>query len=458
MSYADDMIRRNEDLARQREQQYWQEATRRMGGQEGYENYYRGAAEGMYDLIDPVWGQPGYTSEEQSNILREQELKDTALTPEQQQSRFISPEEEAKISSYFRPELQEQIASDTSKAMTQAATNEDLQLSQRFSEAYPMSEQEKQDLISAGGMDVRDRYSAAIDSLNRQSTAEGSGAPGAATRRLRFEQQAAGQAGDTMIQARIAANQEAAAREKAMEEMRLGTTQDVANRQFQAAQAGGQMQLANEQDIRDYGAGQGKYFAENRQATETGNQQEAYNRALTQNQALSQRYADVAAQRMKESQEARQFATGQQQQAATQYNAAADRQVQGYSATAGAAGQAAGQATQKEVAKMQQPSLWEKISGAALGAVGGFFGGGSSKKTSGGGSSSSFAEGGIITEPTLALVGERGPEAVVPLTRQPNPRVPPRYADLGHYASRAFRPSYPSYSSPLRPASGYAAA
>jgi hypothetical protein len=30
-----------------------------------------------------------------------------------------------------------------------------------------------------------------------------------------------------------------------------------------------------------------------------------------------------------------------------------------------------------------------------------------------------FAKGGIVTGPTLALVGERGPEAIVPLTRGP---------------------------------------
>ena len=74
--------------------------------------------------------------------------------------------------------------------------------------------------------------------------------------------------------------------------------------------------------------------------------------------------------------------------------------------------------------------LWEKIEAVGkffadtfgwisdiLGGIGGFFGG--IGKSIGG--IFGFQEGGVITEPTLALLGERGAEAVIPLK---NGRVP----------------------------------
>lgn len=64
---------------------------------------------------------------------------------------------------------------------------------------------------------------------------------------------------------------------------------------------------------------------------------------------------------------------------------------------------------------------------SALGLVGGgFFGGAASMLTQATGIRA-FASGGIVTKPTLGLVGERGPEAIVPLNRmnQIQPQVQP---------------------------------
>ncbi len=60
------------------------------------------------------------------------------------------------------------------------------------------------------------------------------------------------------------------------------------------------------------------------------------------------------------------------------------------------------------------------IIGNVAGAVGGFFGGGSSGGNIAGslgatGIGALFAHGGIVTKPTRALIGEAGPEAVIPL-------------------------------------------
>ena len=44
-----------------------------------------------------------------------------------------------------------------------------------------------------------------------------------------------------------------------------------------------------------------------------------------------------------------------------------------------------------------------------------------------GGGKKPFAEGGVVTEPTLAVVGESGPEIIAPATAQVNAIMKPRY-------------------------------
>jgi hypothetical protein len=45
-----------------------------------------------------------------------------------------------------------------------------------------------------------------------------------------------------------------------------------------------------------------------------------------------------------------------------------------------------------------------------------------------------FAQGGIVTEPTTALIGENGPEMVVPLGYRPDAKVGPRNALRMNYS------------------------
>ena len=62
-----------------------------------------------------------------------------------------------------------------------------------------------------------------------------------------------------------------------------------------------------------------------------------------------------------------------------------------------------------------------------------------------------FAQGGVVTQPTRAILGENGPEAVVPLTDQPGAHVSTNM--LGAVHSRYRRPTGPNalkHQSPLK--------
>jgi hypothetical protein len=60
--------------------------------------------------------------------------------------------------------------------------------------------------------------------------------------------------------------------------------------------------------------------------------------------------------------------------------------------------------------------LWGGFTGSVTAAVNQVTGGGQNTGTSGAQTPTPFQAGGIVTSPTLALVGESGPEAVVPLS------------------------------------------
>jgi hypothetical protein len=95
------------------DQDYRDEIQRRYGLEEGY----RGRADSAYD---DLYGNPGYTPDEQRNIVREDELTRYNLTPEQAQGFQLTNEEQAGIRgnpgsqyNWFNPEQTEGIANET---------------------------------------------------------------------------------------------------------------------------------------------------------------------------------------------------------------------------------------------------------------------------------------------------------------------------------------------------------
>jgi hypothetical protein len=100
-----------------------------------------------------------------------------------------------------------------------------------------------------------------------------------------------------------------------------------------------------------------------------------------------------------------------QQQGQTQnQNAqnARQRQQQTYGTQTSGTNQATAIGAAADNANKSRPGIFDKIVGGVTGAVGAL-GGGEGMKAIG------LADGGVVTKPTYALIGEDGPEAVVPL-------------------------------------------
>jgi len=404
-----------------------------------------------------------------------------------------------RIQGDFRPRLEAGAAA-TGTELRGIAGGPGLGVSERFQEKYPMTPEERRSIETLAAGDVGARYESAIDRINRQALAEGQGAPGMGVARLRFENQAASDAARAMQEARLGASREAATREMGLETTRLGAERDIASRRAQAAalagqmgqealttgeqmrmgaerdissrlqrvaEVGGGMKLATEaglsreeqdlaRDIRDFGAGQERYIERTGQERAKGladvrrdvagyGAGERYRRGLLRNQLLSGRYAGIAGERLKQKEEARDWLMKQQEAARRGYETAGQQRISGQGVLGGQQATGTGQAAQYKIAKAQQPKWWERLTGTVTGglsALGGRFGGGRGSSYSGpaygfGG----FAKGGVVTKPTYALLGEEGPEAVVPLEREEEDRPrAPRSIDYVRDIWRARRP------------------
>jgi hypothetical protein len=92
--------------------------------------------------------------------------------------------------------------------------------SQGFLDDYNLDPREKQDIIESAGISAGTGYRAATGELQRRAAAAGANPMGVAAYRARNERAAAGEAGDAMTKARVAASQEEARRKMAGEELR----------------------------------------------------------------------------------------------------------------------------------------------------------------------------------------------------------------------------------------------
>jgi hypothetical protein len=211
--------------------------------------------------------------------------------------------------------------------------------------------------------------------------------------------------------ARIAASAEAANRVANSENMRLGAAQNQAGLQTGATEYTGTQgidtakdveakRLAAEQDIANRGTAaeqkqsdRATTLGTNRQTTQETNSGNNYNRGVAANTALSTRYGQIANTRLGQQNTGAAGLAGQQQVESQNANTALGLKNQTIGTVGGVENQASGVVTGAQA----QPTTTDKIIGAGLGAL------------------SAFEDGGIATEPTLANLGESGPEAVIPL-------------------------------------------
>lgn len=231
-----------------------------------------------------------------------------------------------------------------------------------------------------------------------------------------------------------------------LEQMRMGGARDVTGAYMQTETEAGrdrmeselqqmQARLNTEREIAAGSRGTGQYitgmgtdiakYAEgtsadramqvalNRQQMEQYGQGQRYTQGMETNTAAAQRAQEIAAQRIKAEQEyrsylGRQQELGYQNQLATQQNqiAGMGTQVQGQ----GAAGNTLANY------KTGMRTNWGQLIGSIAGGVGGILTG-----------AAAFGEGGVVTEPTRAILGERGPELVIPLDPEEDSKVTPDY-------------------------------
>ncbi|MGC4052873.1 MAG: hypothetical protein QM757_26395 [Paludibaculum sp.] len=340
-----------------------------------------------------------------------------------------------------------------------------------------LTPQQQQEMVTGAGISAGAGYRASIDRMQRDARAAGVDPVGAAALSADFERKSAADAGDAMTQARIAANAEAAKRNMSLEDQRLaaeqgyaglatsatnaantqaiqqeaqraGSEQTIAGQKAAAGspdvghlkdtQAADQMKtgLATKQYLQDTAmktatdadaksSARATTLATNRQATAQANQATKFNQGYNVSGALSDRNQTVADARKQDQYTGLNYLQHKADEENSNEQAEYDRQSGLYT----------GRGTMQQANTGQQmqwnsrPSTWQKVVGAVTSGVGAAMSGG-------------FADGGVVNKPTLAMVGENGPEAIVPLDGGVNAKTRPSMIAGGGY-DRVVNPPTP---------------
>lgn len=349
-----------------------------------------------------------------------------------------------------------------------AISRDRLAMDPTLADRYRLTPEQQQRMVTGAGITVGTGYQSAIDQMERQGRAAGIDPLGVAAMRGRLERQSAADAGDAMTQARIKADAERARREMDlekerragetnyadmaataemqmgrernqvignMEDKRLGSHRDVSNRRLGVAESVGRTRLGSEQNLanqenrmREYttntgiGLAQGvddrqadraRWQAANRQDTQRNIGDTRYQQGVGVNDRLSGRSLQISDGRRQDAAEGRGYVREQIAGNRNTEQQEANRQLGIY----GTQGGLANQSNQNEIIADSRPSTWERIAGAAAGGLGAAAGAGFR-----------FEHGGVVTEPTVALLGEAGPEMVVPMNPDAQSKVTPTTA------------------------------
>ena len=300
-----------------------------------------------------------------------------------------------------------------------------LGLSGQFTQNYNWTPEDSQNIINAAGRNVGEQTAAIQDQLQRQAAAAGSNAPLALSAALARQRQTGDVAGaDAMTQAAIQAKQQELLVQQTLEQMRLGTAQDISSRQMQEATTMGQSDIAANEYLTSGRAAAGlqtgqeqiteqntiagqeanltqagelaaqqraQALAQNRQQISQANQAQQFSRGSYIDQAASQRATQEATATRADQTQARQDVRNEEQTAYNESNSAMAGQLQAFSGVTGA-----GQASDANAIRAAQlPTTLDKEIGAGATAL--------------------SAMGDIFTKPTKARIGERGPEVVIKL-------------------------------------------
>ncbi len=316
-----------------------------------------------------------------------------------------------------------------------------LGLSDTYTTQHQFGPEDQQALIEDAGRTVGQGTAAVTDQLQRQANAAGTNAPLAMSAALdRQRQTGAVASADAMTKAKIQAAQLGLTTGQQTETTRLGAEQDISGRRMDAAKTIGAQDAANQQFLTAGRASSGlttgaaglaesnriaeqqsslagagellaqqraQALAQNRTQTNQANQAAQFTRGSYQDQAESQRATQAATATRNDLTSARQDVRNEEQMGYNESNSRMAGQLQAFGATTGA-----GQSSQQNaITAAQMPSTIQKI-------VGGL---------------TSYASGGVATEPTMARLGELGPEIVIKL----KPSKPMSYQRRGEMANAA---------------------
>ena len=394
----------NADLYNQTQQQY------------GLYGQYGNLANQAYSQLAQT---PGYTQDEQDNIIRQQGYQSAMTTPEGYASLGPTAGETsgmlgntASYGDYFNPAqfdalnqanenmqyanvdrtgaAQQGAISGLQSAYGSAIDPTRLRASAGYMQQAGMTDAEVEQAAQAAERNVGTQYGASIDDLKRRAAASGNASPMAVA------------AADAATDARLAARGQQRQAATGVEQTRLGAEQgltstemaaagNVAGQQMGAAQyQGGLSQaaqnqiLANQMGAAQYTTGMGTNI---RQAQDVANaqrqqqlygirqgntqygQQSTYQQGMGVNQALSQGYANAAQQRMQGQQQYRGFLTGQQGQALGAYQTGQGQRIQNYNALTGGMNANAAQWGNWQLGKASQPTGFQQAVAIGAGAL-----------------------------------------------------------------------------------------
>lgn len=373
------------------------------------------------------------------------EAQDRAVAGEQAGLKAAIDPNKLRLSGRYGGDVNSALNTTTGK-LDAATGNPDLDLSDDFA----------QNAINSASKDVSDVSEAKLEDVERRNQAAGIGPMGMAASRLRYGREAASDAAAAALKARLGAETTrlGAAQNKAglqtqagefegstaldalhnTEAMRIAAEQGLTGDQLLAAEESGRQELQNAQNKTqtNIGAVENVRNAEvaahtnaekaaadraallgtnrqttsqgiglNRQTTQKENSNQNYQRGAAANNALSQRYGQVAGTGLQQQNLGGSGLLNEQQVTSGNTNTGQGQHLQAFGTT----GQLAGTGAQIVSGAQNQPGMGERILGAGLGAAGGILS-----------AAASFEDGGVVTRPTSAVLGESGPEMVVPLS------------------------------------------
>lgn len=461
----------------------------------------QGLAATSDQLTNYLLQNPGYSQDQANAIMDQTGLNALQYTPQEAQALALTPGETtvgvdpttgqpgvysdySAMRNYFSPQVQQQMqntVTGTNNAMNQAyqggvsdvgntlanstaainATIDPAQLglSQQYQQNYQFTPEDQQAMVEAASRNVGLSTQAQQEQFQRQYAASGANAPLAEAAALnRYNQTGLSAAADAEVQAQIQAKQMALNTTQTAEATRLGAAQteanlsntsqqNIANRAVNTgltqeqtgittAQQEGAQQLANQQYTANTGmnlentinqgqVAQAQWAASNRQAMTQWGQNQAFQQGQYADTAQSQRATGIAQAAKTDINNALTNVNQQEGLAQTGSQAANTAANTAFGATNASGAQALQTAGALQGIANQQPSLGSQIGAGIAGAA------------AGAASIPGLAKGGVITQPTVATVGEAGPEAIVPLS---GPHYQPPSRTQSPFASRKLSP------------------